>query len=223
MKNYAVLGIMALLGAALAHEDGMLTMKIDGNDEQVNVVSQDWCSGMISVNDRCVTLSGGGRALISEQNTDSFNPSMFKVFNLEGKTLSYDVNLSNVDCSCNAALYGVTMPGKDWNGNPDPTSGGDYYCDANFDAELCPELDIFEANKYTMAFTPHSCSPATNGHYSDCDHGGCGTNIHDVDAGFMGPGKTIDTNRQFTQKSTFKTTGDGKHMTVQLLQDDRNV
>ena len=61
---------------------------------QVDIVSEDWCQSMVSVNGRSLTLNGGGRAYISAQDTDSFNPNMYKVFNLENKKLKYDVDLS---------------------------------------------------------------------------------------------------------------------------------
>lgn len=179
---------------------------------------------MIQVNGRSLSLNGGGRAYISAQDTDSFNPSMYKIFNLENKKVKYDVDLSGVGCSCNAAFYGVTMPGYGSGGQPDPTSGGDYYCDANFPAELCPETDYFEANKFTMASTPHSCSPSTNNHYNDCDHGGCGTNIHNVNPGFMCPGGcTIDTNQVFTHEIIFRLSGGYKQMSNNLYQNGKTA
>jgi hypothetical protein len=49
---------------------------------------------------------------------------------LLGKTLSYTVDLSQVACGCNAALYTVTMPAYNKNGIPIPTINGDYYCES---------------------------------------------------------------------------------------------
>ena len=50
---------------------------------------------------------------------------------LLGQSLSYTIDLSEVGCSCNAALYLVSMPGFNRsNPLPDPR-GGDYYCGAN--------------------------------------------------------------------------------------------
>ncbi len=65
MKRYSLLLVLGLSLFVLGAEDGQLTIKVNGQDETVNVVSEDWCRGMISVNGRTVTLNGGGRAYIS--------------------------------------------------------------------------------------------------------------------------------------------------------------
>ena len=41
--------------------------------------------------------------------------------NVNGGYWEWDVDLSQSGCSCNAAMYLISMPGKDWNGNPDPS------------------------------------------------------------------------------------------------------
>ena len=45
------------------------------------------------------------------------------------KEFSYDVDVSNVGCHCNAAAYFIEMPGNN-------AGAGDYYCDANFGNDL---------------------------------------------------------------------------------------
>ena len=46
------------------------------------------------------------------------------------------------------------MPGRNnQSSQPDPTRGGDYYCGANagkHGGNFCPEIDVLEANMYTM-------------------------------------------------------------------------
>jgi len=39
--------------------------------------------------------------------------------------------MSNVGCSCNAALYFVSMPGVGADYKPAKGTASDYYCDAN--------------------------------------------------------------------------------------------
>ena len=41
------------------------------------------------------------------------------------KRFIYSIDVSNVDCHCNAAAYFIAMPGNN-------AGAGDYYCDANF-------------------------------------------------------------------------------------------
>ena len=67
------------------------------------------------------------------------------------KRFIYSIDVSNVDCHCNAAAYFIDMPGNN-------AGAGDYYCDANFGNSIwCPEYDTYEGNKYTMAGTLHTC------------------------------------------------------------------
>mmetsp|Transcript_11269 Transcript_11269/g.7803 ORF Transcript_11269/g.7803 Transcript_11269/m.7803 type:complete len:113 (+) Transcript_11269:253-591(+) len=102
------------------------------------------------------------------------------MYNLKGKTVAFDVDISSVGCSCNAAFYMVTMPGYTSWGSPDPSAGGDYYCDANqVGGVWCWEMDIMEANKYVSQTTPHNCRSPSGGYISDCDRSGCGVNNHD--------------------------------------------
>jgi len=84
--------------------------------------------------------------LATSNGNGSFTPTMYYAPNLLGGSISYDVNLYQATCSCNAALYLVSMPAKNRAG--DYSAGrGDYYCDANdVGGSWCGELDIMEAN-----------------------------------------------------------------------------
>ncbi|CAK5284009.1 unnamed protein product [Mycena citricolor] len=83
----------------------------------------------------------------------------------------------------------------------------------------CNEMDIWEANKWDTAYTPHSCSvvgqtmcTGTNcGAGSDrykalCDKDGCDFNTYRWgDSSFFGPGLTIDTTQPVTVVTQFLT------------------
>jgi len=88
------------------------------------------------------------------------------------------------------------MPGYNAQGLPDK-AGGDYYCDAGDKEHFCPEMDIFEGNKYTFASTLHTCNAPNNKHYDQCDGNGCQVNAFNVDSTGFGPAKTIDTAKPF--------------------------
>ena len=78
--------------------------------------------------------------------------------NLLGGSVEWDIDLSNVGCGCNAAIYMVLMPGKNTNGVPNPGEWGNYYCDANdVGGQWCPEMDMMEANNLAWHTTPHRC------------------------------------------------------------------
>ena len=83
---------------------------------------------------------------------------------LANKHFAYTLDLSNVPCHCNAAAYFVDMPAA-------VAGRGDYYCAANY-AELCPEYDVMEGNKHTIACTLHTCNGG-GGNWDYCDGGGC--------------------------------------------------
>ncbi|KAF7972776.1 hypothetical protein HWV62_17042 [Athelia sp. TMB] len=82
----------------------------------------------------------------------------------------------------------------------------------------CNEMDIWEANSISAAFTPHPCSVIgqtactgddcgiTNRYSGVCDPDGCDFNSYRMgDTSFYGPGKTVDTTKPFTVVTQFIT------------------
>ncbi len=66
---------------------------------------------MIRVEGKSVSLNGGGRGYITTTPREDLSPDMFYDVDLTGKQLCYEVDLSEVGCSCNAGLYTSQMPG----------------------------------------------------------------------------------------------------------------
>ena len=197
-----------MLAAAAAHPS--ITIKENGKPKTLYAVGPDWYSP--KGGDR-MEIPHGGRSYLATSN--ALGPDNFYGVNLLGGSISYDVDLSQSGCSCNAALYLISMPGKDWNGNPSGGEGGDYYCDANMvNGQWCPEFDIMEANTYAWHSTPHKCdSPNDKGHYSNCDRGGnCFQVAHQKLNGIYGPGNQypINTQKEFHVKFSVDTDGNFK-------------
>ncbi|KZP29034.1 glycoside hydrolase family 7 protein [Athelia psychrophila] len=82
----------------------------------------------------------------------------------------------------------------------------------------CNEMDIWEANSISAAFTPHPCTVTgqtectgdacgvTNRYGSACDPDGCDFNSYrQGDTSFYGPGLTVDTTKPFTIVTQFLT------------------
>ncbi|POS71934.1 exoglucanase 1 [Diaporthe helianthi] len=83
----------------------------------------------------------------------------------------------------------------------------------------CAEMDVWEANSISSAFTPHPCQNSAQhicagdncgGTYSstryagDCDPDGCDYNAYRMgNKDFYGPGKTVDTTKKFTVVTQF--------------------
>ncbi len=112
----------------------------------------------------------------------------YEMLQLNGKELTFDVDLSTLPCGENGALYLSEMSATGGR-NQYNTGGANYgsgYCDAQCPVQTwkngtlntdhsgfcCNEMDILEANAYANAFTPHPCTATS------CDSGGCGFNPH---------------------------------------------
>lgn len=205
----------AAVASALAENNGPITIKVDGKPETKYVISTAKSKNFTRVSGDAVTLTGGGRVYLGDSSSGSITTSSYYMMPLLGKKFTFDVDLSNVGCNCNGALYVVSMPAYNSAQQPEPGKDGSYYCDANqVGGTYCPEMDIFEANKYAMASTAHTCQYQPPHYYSSCDRGGCGQNVLNVDAGDFGPGKRIDTNKPFTLAVSFITGSNGRLSTV---------
>nr|AUS45843.1 glycoside hydrolase family 7 protein [Coniochaeta hoffmannii] len=160
---------------------------------------------------------------------DGMNYEMLK---LAGQELTYDVDVSQLGCGMNGALYLSEMEasGSRSDLNPAGAQYGTGYCDAqcfnttfigglpNLDnsGSCCNEMDIWEANSLATALTPHTCSsPGPFLCAGDeecgkdagvCDKSGCGINPFSTGAKtYYGPGLTVDTAKPFTVVTQFVT------------------
>ncbi|GAP83010.1 putative exoglucanase 1 [Rosellinia necatrix] len=180
----------------------------------------------------------------------------YQGFKLLGNEFTFDVDVSNLPCGLNGALYFVSM---DLDGGVAKHSGntagakyGTGYCDSQCPRDLkfidgkanvegwkpssndanagvgnlgacCAEMDIWEANKVSTAYTPHPCKNSAyhsctgdscGGTYSadryagDCDPDGCDFNSYrQGNKNFYGAGLTIDTTKKITVVTQFIQSG----------------
>ena len=197
-----------------------LNVNVNGQEKQMYMVGSGSTDGQTAY-----TLHhNSGVKLMT---TSGMDPNGFYRPGLVGGSIEYDIGLSQVDCRCNSAFYMVSAPAKNEDGSFNPSSGGDYYCDANnVGGAWCPEMDIQEANKYAFRMTPHRCdAPNSKGHYYNCDRGGCGKSIYEA-AGrnAYGPGGQyrINTNNWFHVKIDFVKGGDRLTAIVLTLMQGSN-
>jgi len=162
----------------------------------IYVVTSD--PGTFTKLDNGFQLHGGGGVSLATNGGDiGSDPFMYWQVELADHYFSYTVDVSNVGCKCNAAMYFINMPGYE-NGQPYPADWGVYYCDANFvNGNWCPEYDTFEGNAETMGVAIHTCDYVPPNEYPSCDRSGCGTNACEGIGGQYGRGRTIDTNRPY--------------------------
>ena len=205
------------LGAVAAFPT--INIKEDGKPKTLYIVGADWYT---PTGGDTMDIPHGGRSYLAT--SDSLGPDNFYGLNMLGGSIAYDVDLSNSGCSCNAALYLISMPGLDFDGHPSK-GGGDYYCDANnVGGQWCPEFDIMEANTYAWHTTPHMCDSKTDkGHYNHCDQSGsCFQIAKQKLDGQDGPGGQfkINTLQQFHVKISFEESG---HFKVEMSQNGQTI
>jgi cellulose 1,4-beta-cellobiosidase len=176
----------------------------------------------------------------------------YETFNVLNQEFTFDVDVSQLPCGLNGALYFSEMA-ADGGISSTNKAGAQYgtgYCDsqcprdikfiagkANSDGWVpdsnsantgkgnngacCNEMDIWEANSISAAYTPHPCSatgltvcsgtacgsPSTGRYNTVCDPDGCDFNSYrNGNATFYGPGMTVNTNSKFTVVTQFVTT-----------------
>jgi hypothetical protein len=133
---------------------------------------------------RLVTTYKGEKVIGSRLYLMAADGAGYELFNFNGKEIAYDVDVSQLTCPVNGALYTVEMP-KNGEAKFGGAAKGSGYCDANYVRSKgsslpgCAEFDIQEANQYAMVFTDHPC--AQLGQFSNqvlCNQDGCGFNAY---------------------------------------------
>jgi len=185
-----------------------------GHENQVHVdgdkLTLDYAQGI-----------GGPRVYFIEQEGVNENT----LFELAGKELSFDVELSTMTCGFNAAVYFIGM-----DKNQGGAESGTHYCDAQaVGGTYCAEMDLFEGNTASNQITTHGCVDECATYSDDqqckysqnnniCDHSGCGMNPFRYGPGSSYNGETnnddyygrgsqhqIDTSQPFTVTTQFQT------------------
>ena len=220
------LGLALAMGKGHAADFGLIVVRGTGlptNPGALHAVGEEWQRQFVTLSPDGSTLSlngGGALQLAATSTAGAGEPYGYFQWSLLGNELSYTVDLSNVGCSCNAALYFVSMPGYNRSStsiHPDPLQS--YYCGANAGkpsrntsnatgrGNYCPEMDVLEANKFAAQSTPHICNGTNRGpgFYPMCDWHGCATAVYNMSKAAMCPSAncTIDTRRPFRHSVSF--------------------
>lgn len=188
---------------------------------------------------------------------DDSHYQMFKLLNQE---FTFDVDVSNLPCGLNGALYFSQMDAdgglSKYPGNKAGAKYGTGYCDSQCPRDIkfingeanvvgwtaspndtnagtgqygtcCGEMDVWEANSVSAAYTPHPCTVngqtrcegddcAITSRYSGvCDPDGCDFNSFRMgDKTFYGKGLTVDTSSKFTVVTQFLTSSNSSSGTL---------
>jgi cellulose 1,4-beta-cellobiosidase len=178
-------------------------------------------------------------------------PTTYAMFKLKNKEFTFDVDVSQLPCGLNGALYFVAMDAdgglSKYSTNKAGAKYGTGYCDAQCPHDLkwingeanmenwkpsstdpnagsgkygtcCTEVDIWEANSISQAYTMHACSQnvrcdgancgddGTDRFKGWCDKNGCDMATYRLgETDFYGPGGTVDTKSKFTVVTQFVT------------------
>jgi len=146
--------------------------------------------------------------------------SKYVRFNLLGKTVTFDVDISGVPCGVATCLYFVAL----WNPGP-----GSNYCDIQPNFGGCFEMDLMEANSHAYEASLHTDLGSRTAFDGTCNMNGCSVNVgrypytkSGLKTGELyGPGaKVIDTNKPFQVKASVSEDG---YMSVVLSQEGRTL
>ncbi|KAI4148211.1 MAG: hypothetical protein LQ340_005177 [Diploschistes diacapsis] len=206
------------------------TLCLDGGTcaENCTVESPDYSSYGINVHGSAITLNlytNNGTSLASPHAYLLANDMTCDVFTPLNREITYNVDLTQVLCGINGALYFSKMPADGgYNACRDAVRGRAIgTTEANFQgySNYCNEMDLWEANHATTQLTPHPCNCNTSTPYlcqgaacgasGVCDQPGCEYDpFRQGNPGFYGMGAnyTINTLLPFTVVTQFVTSDD---------------
>ena len=168
--------------------------------------AETWSKSVVQ-SDVSVTLSGNARAYFFEGKTLS-------IFDMRGLTLSFTVDIHEVPCGTNAALYFVSS--RDVSTNALVES----YCDMQT-TPACVEVDVLEANYAAVQSTVHTSLGSERD--GSCNQNGCAVNWgHARSSAAYCPNciSSIDTGQPFTVSASVDPAG---ALSVLLSQSHRTV
>ena len=197
MMNYLTKILSIFIFNRLVYADNVnlniLTNKYVSNEKN------NLARSTINENEVKLYLSDSPRIYMTEPTTEKY-----QLFNLLNRRLEFDIDLSNVPCDYNFALYFSEMS---WCAD---AVNGKGYCDAQGQGYSCNELDIIETNKQSAHLASHSCQNGA------CDKDGNFAKFYYRDS-------NIDVFRPFKIVTEFIMQGDSFTNIKQYYMQDNNV
>nr|BAF57306.1 putative glycosyl hydrolase family7 [uncultured symbiotic protist of Reticulitermes speratus] len=220
--------ILLAVQALFAQGNEAFTYSVNGAQRSgYIVIDQEWRGNNtptadVKLANAGVTVSGG--SVSQKFKTGTSVGSRIYILDPTGKAyekfkfidaeLAFDVDISQIPCGMNAAIYTAEIPADGV--TPGHEAGAAYgggYCDANYVGGIgCAEFDIGESNARATVYTSHGCTPTTGFAKQgsiNCDTGGTGANPYRADKNFYGNGSsfTVNTAQKFTVVTQFRGSG----------------
>ena len=204
--------LLAMLRPCLVLRSWQVAINGDANG---GFVGESWGTQNIEVLDEQdgITMQGANRVYVIEDWvwSHTWREVRYKRLRLLNKAVSFTVDLSGVNCGCNAAIYLVQMPFPEYS-----SSDSSEYCDIQgyeqgSEIKPCLEIDLLEGNAKAVQSTLHTTSGHGNAR-ARCNQDGCYANLgkEHGDGRYYGPGASvmggIDSNHPFRVTAAFPET-----------------
>ena len=191
MRNFTIAALAAAIASAEYQE---LTIKVDGNEDVKHFKSQSW-SSVTQSNVGSVNVANNNNIFIKQNPFDDTNDTSYAMKPyIRGGAVSFDVDLSSVDCGCVAGVYAVTA-------NPQIGCGEG---DMNGYNPMCPTIDIMQANPYGFNTAAHPCANGTCDAVSQCQYNMAVEGKAQYGENAYGPGGSmVNTDYPFNVKTEF--------------------
>ena len=159
-----------------------------------------------------ITLRGNQRGYLVLRRAAYWQDAQFDRLRLISKTLRFTVDVSGVECGCNAAVYLVEAP--------QPDSSGSRYCDINSPGpERCTSINLMEANVKSIVSTLHTHAGQVDD--GTCNQWGCaqGWGVGDNNCRYGRGSPNIDSSIPFDVTTRIDPSG---YMRITVSQDGRS-
>ena len=186
-KTFAV---VALAATSVSAEYLKTIIDVDGSDKSLYFKSQSFSSAYLDENGNRINIENNNSVFLKTSENSSMDFA-FKPY-IRGGAISYDVDLTSVDCGCVSGFYLVAV--------------NDYGCgdQANVQNPMCPSIDVFQANPYGFNIAAHPCANGTCDARSQCEYNMKVDGVDKYGGDAYGPGGLlIDTDAKFNIKTEF--------------------
>ena len=154
MKNLAF--AVAILGGAAQATMNQLIVEVDGSDLNTYYQGQQWSTVNEFDAQEGVEIMMNNNIFLKTDQSDTTQSADLHL-DLRGGSMTYTVNLSEIECGCVAGAYLVETDNTTCTQNPYDTT-----------VPQCKSIDVFQANAYGFSVDAHPCTGGSCDAISQC-------------------------------------------------------